>query len=37
MALHEIKKNCKIVNELLMYLMRNSFHQIEMHIDYQTD
>lgn len=37
MALHEIKKNCKIINELLMYLMKNSLNQIDMHIDYRDD
>lgn len=34
MAVHEIKKSCKIVSELLLYLMKNGHHQVTFKIDY---
>lgn len=37
MGYHEIKKNCKIINELLLYLMRNGHSEIELKIDYKED
>ncbi len=37
MALHEIKKSCKIVNELLLYLMKKGHHQVELKINYSDN
>lgn len=37
MAMHEIKKSCKIMNEMLMYLMKNGQRNIDLKIEYTDD
>ena len=37
MSLHELKKGCKIVDEIVLYLMKNGHRKLNVNIDKNSD
>ena len=37
MSLHEIKKGCKIIDELILYIMKNGHRKMDLSIDKTSD
>lgn len=37
MSVHELKKGCKIVDELLLYLMKHGHHKVDISVDKTED